>query len=317
MGPETKFAEAPPWFSRLKNRPAGSHLLEGTVIAGEASAELAKKIAKRLGARLVKAEKTLFPDGECKITLKGKPSGRKIVIVQSVYPPVDTNLMAALALVARAAESAKRTVAVIPYMGYARQDREFLPGEIVTMKVIARLFRCAGASEIVLVDIHSRAGLEYFEMKTTNITAIPDLAKHFKKQNLKDPLVVSPDQGGRLRAEEFAGLCGLDCMALAKDRDRKTGKVQIKTRSADAVKGRDVIIVDDMISTGGSIVKATKFLKKQGCKRVYVACTHALLIGDAREKITRAGVAEIVSTNTIPGRTSSVDISGAIAKAIR
>jgi ribose-phosphate pyrophosphokinase len=201
-------------------------------------------------------------------------------------------------------------------MGYARQDREFLPGEIITMKVLAKLFKGVGASKIIAVDIHSVIGLKHFTIKSKNVTAIPDLVKYFKKLSLKNPLVVSPDQGGKNRAKEFAKEFGTKYIALEKKRDKKTGKVQIKTRNSDTVVGRDLILVDDMISTGGSIVKATQFLKKQKCKRVYVACTHALLMNDAEKKIRKAGVTSIVSTNTIPGKTSVVDVSNTIAKAI-
>ena len=141
------------------------------------------------------------------------------------------------------------------------------------------------------------------------MTAIPNLVKYFKKLSLKNPLVVSPDQGGKERAKEFAKEFGLEYIALHKKRDKKNGKVQIKTKNADEVIGRDLILVDDMISTGGSIINATQFLKKQKCKRVYVACTHALLMNDAEKKIRKSGVTKIVSANTIPGKTSVVDVS--------
>jgi ribose-phosphate pyrophosphokinase len=143
------------------------------------------------------------------------------------------------------------------------------------------------------------------------------LAKYFKKINLKNPLVVSPDQGGKERAKEFAKQFGSEFIALSKTRDRKTGKVKIKTTGLDEVKGRDLILVDDMISTGGSIVKATEFLKKQKCNRVFVACTHGLLMNSAEKKIRKAGVSKIISTNTIPGKTSIVDISNTVIKAIK
>jgi len=201
-------------------------------------------------------------------------------------------------------------------MGYARQDREFLPGEIVTMKVLGKLFKGAGASKIIVVDIHSLIGFKHFSIKTKNVTAIPDLVKYFKKLSLKNPLVISPDQGGKERAKEFAKEFNSNYIALDKKRDKKTGKVEIKTKNIDEVKNRDLILVDDMISTGGSIIKATQFLKKQKCKRIYVACTHALLMNDAEKKIKKAGVTSIISTNTIPGKTSKVDISKTIAKAI-
>jgi ribose-phosphate pyrophosphokinase len=286
-----------------------------SVISGKTSEDLARKLSKKIKANLVKSEIKVFPDGENKITLIGKISKKKSVVVQSMYPPVDTNLVQALSLITKAKENSSEVVVVIPYMGYARQDREFLPGEIVTMKVLGKLFKSAGASKIIVVDIHSSIGLKYFSIKTKNVTAIPDLVGFFKKLSLKNPLIVSPDQGGKERAKEFAKEFNSDYIALEKTRDRKTGKVKIKTKNLE-VKNRDLILVDDIISTGGSIIKATQFLKKQKCKRIYVACTHALLMNDAEKKIKKAGVTSIISTNTIPGKTSKVDISKTIAKAI-
>jgi ribose-phosphate pyrophosphokinase len=248
-------------------------LNELSVIAGRSSYDIAKKISKKIKAKLVKSQIRVFADGESKITLSGKISKSKSVVVQSIYPPVDTNLIHALSLISKAKETSSEVIAVIPYMGYARQDREFLPGEIVTMRVLGKLFKGAGASKIIVVDIHSKIGLKYFSIETKNVSAIPELVQNIKKLNLKDPLVISPDQGGKERAEEFAKELGSEYIALEKKRDRKTGKVQIKTRNLDGVANRDLILVDDMISTGGSIVKATQFLKKQKCRKVYVACT--------------------------------------------
>ncbi|AJM91448.1 ribose-phosphate diphosphokinase [Nitrosopumilus piranensis] len=286
-----------------------------SVICGKASEDLGGKLAKKVNANLVKSDVRVFPDGESKITLKGNISKIKSVVVQSFYPPVDTNLIQALSMISKVKETSSEVIAVIPYMGYARQDREFLPGEVITMKVLAKLFKGAGASKIIAVDIHSLIGLKHFTIKTKNISAIPDLAIYFKKLSLKNPLIVSPDQGGKERAKEFAKQMEIDYIALDKKRDRKTGKVEIKTKKVDVV-GRDLILVDDMISTGGSIINATKFLKKEKCGRVFVACTHALLMNDAGKKIKKSGVTKIVSTNTIPGKTSIVDVSNTIAKAI-
>ena len=286
-----------------------------SVICGKASEDLGRKLARKIKANLVKSEVRVFPDGESKITLKGNISKRKSIVVQSIYPPVDTNLIQALSLISKAKENSSEVIVVVPYMGYARQDREFLPGEIVTMKVMAKLFKGAGASKLIVVDIHSLIGLKFFTIKSKNVSAVPDLAEYFKKMSLKNPLVVSPDQGGKERAMEFAKEMGIEFIALEKKRDRKTGKVQIKTKKAD-VTGRDLILVDDMISTGGSIVNATKFLKKEKCNRVFVACTHALLMNNAERKIKKSGVTKIISANTIPGNTSIVDVSNTIAKAI-
>jgi ribose-phosphate pyrophosphokinase len=286
-----------------------------TVIGGPSSEHLAKKIASKLKSKFIGCELRVFPDGESKITLKDKPKG-KTIVVQSIHPPVDSNLIRSLAIISQARSCSSQVYAVIPYMGYARQDRQFLPGEIITMEIIAKLFKAAGATKIIVVDIHSTIALKHLQIPAKNVSAVEELVKYFRKLSLKDPLVVSPDKGGIERARNFANLLSVDFIALEKHRDRKSGNILIKTKGLDGVKGRDMIIVDDMISTGGSIVKAAEFLKKQKSGKIYACCTHALLIGDAEKKIIKAGVIKIISTNTIPGKTSIVDVSPIIVKAL-
>jgi len=285
-----------------------------TVLGGTSSEQLARKIALRLKARYVRCELRIFPDGESKLTLKGTPSG-KIIVVHSIYPPVDSNLIRALALVSQAKKYSSQVYAVIPYMGYARQDRQFLSGEIVTMSLVTKLFKAAGARRIIVVDIHSVIAINLFQIPTKNVSAVEELAKYFKRLKLEDPLVVSPDLGGIQRAKDFARLLETDFIILEKHRDKKTGEVMIKPGNHE-IKGRDLILVDDMISTGDSIVKAAQYLRRLRCGKIYATCTHALLMGDAEKKIKQAGVTKIVSTNTIPGRTSVVDVSPVITKAI-
>lgn len=290
--------------------------MKTTVIGGKASEDLARKLARRLKAGFVSSEVRVFPDGESKITISSVPKKGRIIVVNSIYPPVDTNLVQTLALISKARQFSSSVTVVIPYLGYARQDREFLPGEVVTLSVIAKLFKAAGAAKVIVVDIHSSMGMRHFHIPIKNVSAVPELVSHFRKMRLVNPLVVSPDLGGAKRAEEFARFYGTDYIALKKRRDRRNGRVEIITTDLDNVRGRDLVLVDDMISTGGSIVKATEFLKRQRCGKVFVACTHALLIDCADKKIRRAGVSQIVSANTIPGSTSSVDVSGILAKAV-
>ena len=290
-------------------------MVKFAVIGGNASKDLAKRIARRLKATYVETQTKIFPDGESKITFGRIPKKSIVVVVQSTYPPVDTNLLQALSIISQAKKASSKIYAIIPYMGYARQDKQFLSGEVVTMLIVAKMLQVAGAKKAFVVDIHSKAALNHFKIPAENISAIPELAKYFKKMKLKNPLVVSPDIGGSSRAKKFGDLLNTDFVALKKSRNRKTGKVQIKSSKVD-VYGRDLLLVDDMISTGSSIIKATQFLKKQKCKRVFVACTHGLFVGDAESKIKKAGVTQIISTNTIPRSTSKVDISGVIAESI-
>jgi len=291
-------------------------LVKFAVIAGSASKDLGKRIARRLKAPYVEAKTRVFPDGESKITFGRIPKNSIVLVVQSTYPPVDTNLLQALSIISQVRKVSSKIYAVIPYMGYARQDRQFLSGEVVTMSIIARMIQAAGAKKVVAVDIHSKTALNHFKIPKENVSAIPELAKYFKKMKLKNALVVSPDMGGSLRAKKFASLLNIDFIALKKSRNRNTGKVQVHSSKAD-VRGKDLILVDDIISTGGSIIKAAQFLKRQKCKRVFVACTHGLFVEDAEKKIKKAGVSRIISTNTIPRGTSKVDVSGVITESIR
>ena len=291
-------------------------LVKFTVIGGNASKDLAKRIARRLKAKYVDVDTRTFPDGESKITFRHNLKKSVVLIVQSTYPPVDTNLLQILSIISEVKKISSKIYAIIPYMGYARQDRQFLNGEIVTMSVVAKMLQAAGAKKAIAVDIHSKTALRHFKIPTENVSAIPELAKYLKKLKLKNPIVVSPDTGGSLRAKKFADILKSDFITLKKSRNRKTGKVSIRSTKAD-VNGKDLIIVDDIISTGGSVVKATQFLKKQKCKRVFVVCTHGLLVGDAEKNIKKAGVTQIISTNTIPRSISKVDVSGVIAQAVQ
>jgi len=291
-------------------------MVKFTVVGGSASSDLAKKIARKLKASYVKTEKKTFPDGESKITIDQIPKKSTVLVVQSTYPPVDTNLLELISIVSKVQKFSSKVYAVIPYMGYARQDREFLGGEIVTIGVVGKLLKASGVKKILTVDMHSKLALKELKISSENVSAMGGLVKYFQKMNLKDPLVVSPDLGGKDRVQVFANLLKTDFIALKKHRDRKTGKVNILSGKVE-VKNRDLILVDDMISTGGSIVKATQFLKKQKCKRVFVACTHALLVNEAAKKIKSAGVSQIISTNTIPGDSAKVDVSKVISDALK
>ena len=291
-------------------------LVKFTVVGGNASKDLAKRIARRLKAKYVDVDTRTFPDGESKITFRHNLKKSVVLIVQSTYPPVDTNLLQILSIISEVKKISSKIYAIMPYMGYARQDRQFLNGEIATMSVVAKMLQAAGAKKAIVVDIHSKTALRHFKIPTENVSAIPELAKYLKKLKLKNPVIVSPDTGGSLRAKKFADILKSDFITLKKSRNRKTGKVSIQSTKVD-VNGKDLIIVDDIISTGGSIVKATQFLKKQKCKRVFVVCTHGLLVGDAEKNIKKAGVTQIISTNTIPRSISKVDVSGVIAQAVQ
>jgi ribose-phosphate pyrophosphokinase len=286
------------------------------VIGGPASLDLGRKIAKRLDGKYVKSQLRVFPDGESKLTLRNVPKNGKIVVVQSTYPPVDSNLIHAFSLIAKAKLWSPQITAVIPYLGYMRQDMQFLKGEIVTSEMVARLLGAIGASKVITVDIHSKLALNYFTVPVRNVSAVPKLAAHLKKMRLQRPLVVAPDLFWSSRAKEFASILNTQSVALNKQRDRKTGRLHIKPSKKMNLLGRDVILLDDMISTGNSIIKAAEYLQNQNCGDIYAVCTHALLVNDAAKQIKEAGIKKIISANTIPNKTSIVDVSDVIANAI-
>jgi len=286
-----------------------------SVIAGPASADLAEKIAKRIGALLVTVELRVFSDGESKIKM-GR-AGKNCVIVQSTHPPTDTHLMQALMMAMKCADAGAREIcAVIPYLAYARQDRAFLEGEVVSIALVAKLLEAAGVRHVVTADIHSQLAMSHIA-SVQSVSSIPLLADYASKMKLHRPVAVSPDAGGADRANEFAKRLKTDAVALKKSRDRTTGEVTVDEKLNIDVSGRVAILVDDIISSGVSIVKAAEVLRKKGASKVYAMCAHALLIEDAAQKIKAAGVHDIIATNSVPGDYARVDLSPAIADIIK
>ena len=287
------------------------------VIGSPASKNLARKIAKKLQAKYMKVTLKVFADGESKLTISEHVDKGTIVVVSSTGPPVDSNLVQTLSLISKSREMSANVIAVVPYMGYAKQDKEFLKGEIITISVIAKLFRAAGATRLIVVDFHSPNALSFFKLPTKNISAVSLFAEYFKKSKLKKPLVISPDMFWKSNAEKFAKYINATAVAINKQRNRKTGELTIKPPLPKFSKGQDVIFFDDMVSTGGSVLKIIQFLKKENFRKMYVVCTHPVFVGDAERKIKKAGVTKIIGTNSIEGKFSKIDLSGIISKAIQ
>jgi ribose-phosphate pyrophosphokinase len=293
------------------------------ILAGPSSSDLANRIAKDLGsyiADLVPVDVRIFSDGESKIRISKDVKGKNCVVVQSTYPPTDTHIIQALMILKKCNDdNASGVCAVIPYMAYARQDRAFSEGEVVSIELVAKLFESVGTNHLLTVDIHSFRALSYFKIDAKNASSIPLLANYATdKLNLR-PLIVSPDKGGAKRAEEFArALKTRDVIALNKVRDKTTGEVTVDEKLDIDIANRDIILVDDIISTGSSIIKACEVLKKNNCGKVYVMCAHALLIGDALQRIKAVDIVEdIIATNSVPGECAKVDLSPIISSAIR
>jgi len=287
------------------------------VIGSPTSKILAKKIAKKLQAEYLKTTLKVFPDGESKLTISGQINKGTTIVVSSTGPPVDCNLIQTLSLISKSREISSKVIAIVPYMGYAKQDKEFLKGEIITISVIAKLFKAAGATRLIVVDFHSPKALSFFKLPTKNLSAVSLFAEYFKNYKLKDPLIVSPDMFWKSNAEKFAKHLNTTAVALNKQRDRKTGKLVINPPFPKFSKGCDLILFDDMVSSGGSILKAIQFLKKENFRKMYVVCTHPVFVGDSERKIKKIGITKIIGTNSIEGKFAKVDLSGIISKTIQ
>ncbi len=287
--------------------------MDWTVAPGPASLEIATNLSAKLGAKLLPVEVTDFPDGESKIRIGEDVRNKRVIVVQSTYPPVDKHLMQLLVLSHKLSEDGADVFCAVPYLGYARQDREFLPGEVVTLGVIGRLMRSVGIKRLVTVDIHSVKALGLFSFPVYSTSSIPLLAEYIgKNYQLRQPIAVSPDFGSSSRVEAFSAVLKSEHISFKKSRDRKTGEITTEEQSLNLM-GRDAIIIDDMISTGASVVKCAQLLKKYGASRIITAVAHAVLIGGAADRIMGAGVDELIATNTIPSKYSKVDVSPLLA----
>jgi ribose-phosphate pyrophosphokinase len=287
------------------------------IIPGPGSIELGEKISGLTGYEKVSAASKFFPDGESYVRLEASVQGEHVAIVQTTCAPQDTRLMQ-LAFLANAAKrnGATKVTAVTPYLAYARQDKIFLQGETISIEAIAAMLKAAGIDELVTVNVHSETVLTKFPFPAKTVSAIPLLAQYYIQKGIEKAFALSPDSCAMYIAQQAQAVLGGEVGNLEKHRDRHTGQT---TQSAAHlnVKDKSVIILDDIISTGGTIVGAAKILREQGASHVYTACVHGLLIGDAEKRILDAGVEEIVSTDSVPGKTSKVSLAPLIAHALK
>lgn len=286
------------------------------LVPGPASQSLGQKIAEILDATIVSVNLKLFPDGEYCLRFEGDVKGEEVVLVQSTGPPQDANIMQLLLMLDAINDlGAKKVTAVVPYLAFARQDKRFLPGESVSAETVVKLIEACGTDRFITVNIHSESTIKRFSFPTENLSAITLLAEHFRNRGLGGAFSLSPDKGALELAEEADRVLGGGCGWIRKKRNRYTGEIQVEKKSLN-VKGRDVIVFDDIVSTGGTIARAVKMLKTQGARRVYAACVHPLLIGEAKQKILQNGAEEIVGTDSIPSSVKTISLAPLIAKAL-
>jgi ribose-phosphate pyrophosphokinase len=290
------------------------------VTGGSPSKFLAWKVAEELSASYLDTDVKRFPDGETYVRFLGEVKGEKVIVVQSLgHQPNHYLIELFLMLDALKDLKAKRVIAVLPYFAYARQDERFKPGEAISLKTVSRLIEEAGADHIFTIDSHRHRVVDQDELTKVpldDLTAMAEIAKYMaNKYEMTNPAVIGPDAEAGAWAKTAAEALSVDYDALEKKRfDAET--VEIKPRHLD-LKGRDVLIVDDIISTGNTIIKAIEVLKKNGAQNIYVACTHPLLVLNALVRIYQAGAVDVVGTDTVQSAISHVSVAPVIAEAIK
>lgn len=269
------------------------------VFTGNANRDLVKKICSELDIQLGNCEVTHFSDGEINVNIGETVRGCDVYIIQPTNSPVNDNLMELLILIdAVKRASAGRINAVIPYYGYARQDRKTKAREPITAKLVADLITTAGADRVVSMDLHAGQIQGYFDIPVDHLSSIPLLANYFKKIIDEDTVIVSPDLGGVTRARTFANILDLPIAIIEKRRPK--ANVSEVMNVIGEIEGKNVILVDDIIDTAGTIVKAASVLKSFGAKKVYGCATHGVLSGPALDRIHNSELEKFVITDTIP-----------------
>ncbi|MFC0116325.1 ribose-phosphate pyrophosphokinase [Pseudoalteromonas xiamenensis] len=271
------------------------------LFAGNATPELAKKIAKRLFIELGDAVVGRFSDGEISVQINENVRGSDVFIIQSTCAPTNDNLMELIVMVdALRRASAGRITAVIPYFGYARQDRRVRSARVpITAKVVADFLSSVGVDRVLTVDLHAEQIQGFFDVPVDNVFGSPVLIEDMRERNFEDAVVVSPDIGGVVRARAIAKLLNDTDLAIIDKRRPQANVSQVMHIIGD-VAGRDCIIVDDMIDTGGTLCKAAEALKEHGAKRVFAYATHPVLSGSAAENLKNSVIDEVIVTDSIP-----------------
>jgi len=290
------------------------------LLCGSGNVKLAKEISKCLNIPLVSVDNTPFPDGEKFVQIQENIRGKDVFIIQPTCPPVDENYME-LFIIADAARraSAKRITAVIPFYGYARQDRKDRPRVPITAKLMANLLVTSGIERVVAMDLHADQIQGFFDIPVDHLYALPVFINTLKKRKIKNLVVVSPDVGGIKRTALYAKALKAPFAMVAKNRI-DANNVEAVTVVGD-VKGKNVLIVDDMTETAGTLCAAAEKLKEYGAKDIYAAVSHAVLGDLAKERLLKSKIVEIFTTNSVPQafgpKVTTISVAPLLAEAIR
>ncbi|MEN6508987.1 MAG: ribose-phosphate pyrophosphokinase [Smithella sp.] len=294
------------------------------VFSGNANVPLAQKICQKLGVSLGQANVTTFSDGETRVEINENVRGMDVFIIQSTCTPVNVTLMELLIMIdAMKRASADRITAVVPYYGYARQDRKVAPRAPISAKLVADLITTAGAQRLLSMDLHAGQIQGFFNIPVDNLFATPVLIDYMKKNYQDDTVVVSPDTGGVERARAFGKRLGAS-LAIIDKRREGPNEAQVMNIIGN-IKGKRVIILDDMVDTAGTVVQAANALAEAGALEVSVCCTHPVLSGPAVERIENSNIKEFIVTDTIPlsekaascKRIKILSVSGLLSEAVR
>jgi len=295
-------------------------MIEMIIIPGPASRGMGERIARELG-EAHPVEYRVFPDGESYIRLTAPVEGETAVIVQTTSPSPDTSLMQLFLMAATAVElGAERVVCVVPYLAYARQDKRFLKGEALSLDAVLHLLEAAGADDLIVVDAHNAESLRRvqgrYRIRVKNLSAIPLLAEYLRERGYSGAYSLSPDKGAIDLARSGGKVLGGPSDFFVKRRDRRTGEIKMAVKDLD-LRGRNAVVFDDIISSGGTMARAVAGLKALGARQVAAACTHGLFIGAAEKRIRDAGADLIVSTDTVETGFSHVSVAGLVAEKLK
>jgi ribose-phosphate pyrophosphokinase len=294
------------------------------IFSGNANLGLAEKICDKVGVSLGKANVTTFSDGETRVEIDENVRGMDVFIIQSTCSPVNVTLMELLIMIdAMKRASAGRITAVVPYYGYARQDRKVAPRAPISAKLVADLITAAGAQRLLSMDLHAGQIQGFFNIPVDNLFATPVLIEYVKRNYQEDTVIVSPDTGGVERARAFAKRMGAS-LAIIDKRREGPNEAQVMNIIGNVV-DKSAIILDDMIDTAGTVVQAALALKDAGAADVSVCCTHPVLSGPALDRLEASDISEIIVTDTIPltqraakcARIKVLSVSGLLSEAVR